>query len=78
MTCLEFFTTEGCHLCEEAEKILQLLISEKHVSVEVIDISSSEELVELYGIRLPVVRNASLNKEVGWPFAYEQLLTLIP
>lgn len=74
---LEFFTTAGCHLCEEAEVLLQALVAQESVSVEVIDIAISEDLVELYGLRIPVVKNPTLDKEIGWPFDYSGLLNLI-
>lgn len=76
MNMLKFYTTLGCHLCEEAEQFLDHLVSVKPVEVEAIDISSSEELVELYGLRIPVVKNADTAEELGWPFDYQQLMEL--
>lgn len=77
MSELIFYTTAGCHLCEDAQRLLEYLISETGVSVEVVDISSSEALVDLYGIRIPVVKNAASETELGWPFGYEELLELV-
>lgn len=76
MTSLIFYTTLGCHLCEEAKQFLDYLVSVKPVEFEAVDISSSEELVDLYGIRIPVVKNLDTGEELGWPFDYGQLLTL--
>tara|TARA_B110000444_G_scaffold242508_1_gene259893 strand:- start:73 stop:255 length:183 start_codon:yes stop_codon:yes gene_type:complete len=44
--------------------------------LEEVDISTDENLVELYGIRIPVVKNAANEKEVGWPFGVEDIATL--
>ena len=77
MTELKFYTTAGCHLCEDAERLLEYLVGATDANVEAIDISSSEALVELYGIRIPVVKNVNTGQELGWPFDYEKLLDLI-
>lgn len=77
MTSLIFYTTAGCHLCEQAEVLLQELQSTQQVRVEVVDISSDEALVDLYGIRIPVVKNPVTELEIGWPFGAEQLAALL-
>ncbi len=74
---LQFFTTAGCHLCEQAKALLDILCSQHEVEIETIDISTSEELVEKYGIRIPVVLNPQSKEEIGWPFSYEDLVNLV-
>lgn len=74
---LIFYTTAGCHLCEQAAFLLEELTRHRSVTVETVDIATDEALVESYGIRIPVVLNAKENVELGWPFAYEELLSLI-
>jgi hypothetical protein len=80
MNKLVLYTTEGCHLCEHAEVLLQEFASSStnafDYRLDAIDISTDEGLVELYGIRIPVVRNLTTEKEVAWPFSVEDLLTL--
>ncbi len=49
-----FYTRPGCHLCENALKILQDLRSEFKFSLTIVDISGSEDLVARYGNDLPV------------------------
>ena len=44
------------------------------VEVEAFDISSSEDLVSLYGIRIPVLKNMESEQELDWPFDYSKLL----
>lgn len=73
---LLFYTTVGCHLCEDAETILQGLVSDEGLQVEAIDIASEEALVTLYGIRIPVVKNVKTEEELGWPFSREDVLSL--
>lgn len=76
MTKLIFYTTVGCHLCEHAAVLLDQLRQLKQFEVEEVDISTGEKLVELYGIRIPVVKNAATEKELGWPFDIDGLASL--
>ena len=77
---LIFYTTAGCHLCEHADLLLQELVqaanNRNRFEIEEQDISTDEKLVELYGIRIPAVKNAANGKEIGWPFGVEELTTL--
>ena len=54
---LKFFTTEGCHLCEQAEELLSALQPEHMFNLDVIDIAVEQELVEKYGLIIPVLLN---------------------
>ncbi|MBY6185490.1 glutaredoxin family protein [Marinobacter hydrocarbonoclasticus] len=57
------FHTDGCHLCEQAEALLnQAGIA--HLKADIID---KPEWVEAYGVRIPVVRRPD-GAELGWPF----------
>lgn len=56
--------------------MLQHLQKLGKLSYESVDIASDEGLVELYGIRIPVVRNPQSNEEIGWPFGEAELLSL--
>lgn len=65
---LVLYSTEACHLCDEAVKVLvethQTLMFEVYVE----DIAESEALVEKYGTRIPVLFDEQTNKELDWPF----------
>ena len=80
MNRLVFYTTAGCHLCDQAAVLLQELALQTQGShrfeVEEVDIATDAELVELYGIRIPVVKNAATQREVGWPFDVQDLARL--
>lgn len=79
MNRLIFYTTVGCHLCEHAALVLQEFTEQPgapQFDLDEVDISTDEQLVELYGIRIPVVKNPTNEKEVGWPFGVEELATL--
>lgn len=76
MTTLILYTTDGCHLCEYAERMLIELAKTQEFVLESIDISTEESLVALYGIRIPVVMNKNSKQEIGWPFQLEDLVNL--
>lgn len=64
---LKLYSTEGCHLCEQA---LGMLLALK-VSPQVIDIAYNDMLFERYGVTIPVLSYA--DNEINWPFDNEKL-----
>ena len=73
MRVLYLYTTLGCHLCEQALELLEPLVGDSSFRLESIDIAESDELMERYGIRIPVLRRPGIDKELGWPFDQQQL-----
>ena len=73
MRVLYLYTTLGCHLCEQALELLEPLVGDSSFRLESIDIAESDELMERYGIRIPVLRRPDIDKELGWPFDQQQL-----
>ena len=47
------------------------------IPVDVVDIAQSEELVERFGTRIPVLRRSDTGQELDWPFTRDQLLTFL-
>jgi len=76
---LLLFTTLGCHLCEEAERMLATVAFSQSftLTVDAIDIADDEALVEKYGILIPVLKRARDGEELGWPFDEELLARFI-
>ena len=64
------YGTLGCHLCELAEERLAAAMAQLRdpIEIECIDIADSDELVERYGVRIPVLRRTRDQAEIGWPF----------
>ncbi len=74
---IEFMTTMGCHLCDQAWAMIEYLISTnqdvaRRVEFIRVEISEDELLLEKYGIRIPVL--VSEKGELGWPFEFEALV----
>tara|TARA_B100001105_G_C22396568_1_gene447024 strand:- start:2362 stop:2592 length:231 start_codon:yes stop_codon:yes gene_type:complete len=76
MSTLIFYTSVGCHLCEQAEELLAELPKSLEFEVESVDIGTDAALVSLYGIRIPVVKNKDSGAEISWPFTLEDLRNL--
>lgn len=70
---VRLYTTLGCHLCEQALALLKALPAELNLSIETVEIADSDDLVERYGIRIPVVMRAGSTEELGWPFDEDRL-----
>ena len=74
---LKFFTTEGCHLCEQAEELLSALQPEHMFNLDVIDISVEQELVEKYGLSIPVLLSTENKEELYWPFDADDIVSVL-
>ena len=73
---VNFYTTVGCHLCDEALVLLQVLREQaqdqgKSLQINEVDIADEEVLMAEYGLRIPVI--TSCGQEIGWPFSLEEL-----
>lgn len=73
---LVLYSTVGCHLCEQAKALLIPLLGPEDC-VEEVDIADSDQLLERYGVRIPVLRNNENGNEIGWPFDGDQLQTFL-
>jgi len=55
MTTVTIYSRLGCHLCDDAEKVLESLREELNFEIEVINIDEDTELVKLYSDQVPVI-----------------------
>jgi hypothetical protein len=65
---LVLFSTSACHLCEQALQLLQPWLQREEWSLEEVDISTSEDLFQRYGLIIPVLRHVASGTELNWPF----------
>lgn len=72
MQSIYLYSTPGCHLCEIARDIVSPLLNNYPLYLEEIDIAESDELIERYGVRIPVLKSPHHIEELGWPFGSEQ------
>ena len=74
---LKFFTTEGCHLCEQAGLIIDALHDRYSFEMEIVDIATEEDLVQKYGLSIPVLLNIENNEVLYWPFDRDGVINLL-
>jgi len=72
----QLFGTLGCHLCEIAEAEVMPLV-EHGLLVELVDIADPEDLTDVYGLRIPVLRRTDTGAELDWPFDTAQVVTFL-
>lgn len=62
---LVLYGTLGCHLCERAEALIQGVTD---AAISVVEIADDGELLERYGVRIPVIQRLDTGEELDWPF----------
>jgi glutaredoxin len=45
----------GCHLCDDARQVVEQVCAEVGTSYDEVDISTSPDLMEVYGEQIPVI-----------------------
>ncbi len=63
------YGTSHCHLCEEAESILKVIQSRLPITLMKFDIADDLKMMDLYGLKIPVLVNQNTNDELCWPFS---------
>ncbi|MDY4302124.1 glutaredoxin family protein [Pseudomonas salmasensis] len=72
----QLFGTLGCHLCEIAEAEVMPLV-EHGLLVELVDITDPQDLTDVYGLRIPVLRRMDTGAELDWPFDTDQVVAFL-
>ena len=52
---VRFYTKQGCHLCEQAEELIEALATECPLDLEMIDITTDIDIFDRYRYEIPVV-----------------------
>ena len=66
---LFLLSTDGCHLCEVAKSLLDGM----NLEYEVVDIIEEQQLVDLYGDKIPVLMAEGTESALFWPFEQDQI-----
>jgi predicted DCC family thiol-disulfide oxidoreductase YuxK len=62
------YGTSACHLCEDAEKLINSTIQDMHIIYAKIDITENDNLLQKYGLKIPVFQCLSTKQDLNWPF----------
>jgi hypothetical protein len=80
MRILNLYKTLGCHLCEDAAAMVKKQ-QVADVTLNLVEIIDSENLIDQYGTRIPVIKfqkEAGIESaELGWPFTEEELAVFL-
>lgn len=75
---LILFGTLGCHLCEEAERVMMpILAKELTIDMEQIDIAEQIQWQPQYAIKIPVLLHPQSLRELCWPFDRMAVISFI-
>lgn len=55
MRLVTLYTRRGCHLCEDAEAVLERARATVAFELRTVDVDTDPELARRYGVRVPVV-----------------------
>ncbi|ADJ29646.1 glutaredoxin family protein [Nitrosococcus watsonii] len=72
---LILYHTAGCHLCEEARRLLAQL---PEITAEEVDIGDDPLLAERYGTEIPVLLQPASGLTLKWPFTLETIRQWTP
>lgn len=68
------YGTPGCHLCDEAQALLETAARSRRFGWRYVDIALDDALVDRYGTRIPVLQDARDGRELQWPFGLLDLM----
>ena len=68
---LILYSTVGCHLCEQAIALVSPLLISLDIDLVECDIANSDQLMDEYGVRIPVLKFEHAAQDLSWPFTEE-------
>lgn len=71
------YGTSACHLCEDAEILLNNTFQSIRISYAKKDIAEDDALLQKYGLTIPVLSCLETGKELNWPFNKQSLTAFI-
>ena len=74
---LIIYSTSHCHLCEQAEMLLEALADKRQIAWVNIEITEDASLLDRYGVSIPVLKRVDKNTEIAWPFTAEDIERLL-
>jgi glutaredoxin len=63
MTTITIYSRHGCHLCDDAQAVLESMREELNFEIEVINIDEDVELIKLYSDQVPVIHIDGLHHD---------------
>ena len=70
---LTLYSTEGCHLCELAFHLLTQDVRVPGTQIHVVDIATDDQLIDRFGVLIPVLETPSQAISSSGPLAPKTL-----
>ena len=77
---LTIYYTAACHLCEEADALVIAHFARKGIapdSLMRVEIADDVDLLERYGVFIPVLKAEATGQELNWPFGLDDIEHLL-
>jgi hypothetical protein len=71
------YGTSACHLCEEAEVIMSIVLQNHDILYMKKDIVDDEYLLRQYALTIPVLKSVATQTELNWPFTEDAVEAFI-
>ena len=71
------YGTSACHLCEEAEIIMRIVLQTHDIIYRKKDIVEDDHLLHQYALTIPVLKSVATQKELNWPFTEDTVKAFI-
>ncbi len=71
---IDYYTKYACPLCDEGLSILRYF---PEIEINIIDVEEDVEKFQSYLLRIPVISYDDGEKELGWPFTYEDIREIV-
>ena len=62
------YGTSACHLCEDAESLIQAIQTDNEFIFNKVDIIEDNALMQKYALSIPVIKSINTGHELHWPF----------
>jgi glutaredoxin len=63
MTTITIYSRHGCHLCDDAQAVLESMREELNFDIEIINIDEDADLIKLYSDQVPVIHIDGLHHD---------------
>lgn len=74
---LVLYSTTHCHLCEQAASLLILFEKEYPIKWSAVEIAYDDTLLNLYELKIPVLKRLDNDRELDWPFTMDEIVKLV-
>lgn len=70
---LRFYTTAGCHLCDQALAELESIARRKQLVIQCVDVMDDPDAEAAFAESIPVIVNEQRAEPLRWPFTSEDI-----